>query len=129
MDALDAMALEYRHEDHSDEPLDFEPEFLGRRNAPGARAAISGINLTNFTLPALASALGTGIVRQLIRPFPAALIDSRSCVVGSGNCVRFCKSIQEEICRQSGRPLVLSNLREEAALGAAKLAARNASGE
>jgi len=101
-----------------------DARFLGARDQAGVKASISGIDLANFTLPALARALAAGLVRQLVTPFPPDLLHRRSSVIGSGNCVRLCQAIQQEITAQTGIPLTLRQIPEEAATGAAKLAAR-----
>ena len=101
-----------------------DARFLGARDQTGVKASISGIDLANFTLPALARALAAGLVRQLVTPFPPDLLHRRASVIGSGNCVRLCQAIQQEITAQTGIPLTLRQIPEEAATGAAKLAAK-----
>ncbi len=123
LDRLDALALE--SEDSAG--LLVAPHFLGERHAPSERGSITGITLQNFTLPHLARALATGIVHSLGGSFPPELYQSRKRVVGSGNCVRFCQSIQREIELQFQLPLEIRSIREEAAVGAAKLAVQSAS--
>ena len=123
LDRLDALALE--SEDSAG--LLVAPHFLGERHAPSERGCITGITLQNFTLPHLARALATGIVHSLGGSFPPELYQSRKRVVGSGNCVRFCRSIQREIELQFQLPLEIRSIREEAAVGAAKLAVQSAS--
>lgn len=102
--------------------LEVAPHFLGERHAPSEFGSIRGITLENFTLPNLADALAAGIVRNLADVFPHELYRNHIRVVGSGNCVRYCRSIQREIERQFELPLELRSVREEAAVGAAKLA-------
>jgi sedoheptulokinase len=118
LDRLDSLALQA-------EPngLVFSPCFLGERGKPDATAEITGLRLDNFSLSALARSLAQGIVKQLFAPFPEDLRLQRQLVVGSGNGVRLCRSIQQEITSQSGLPLELRQTPEEAATGAACLAA------
>ncbi|MGN0873458.1 MAG: sedoheptulokinase [Victivallales bacterium] len=118
LDRLDALALE----SEAETGLRVAPHFLGERYALTERGSISGITLQNFTLPHLAHALASGIVHNLAGSFPPKLYQSRKRVVGSGNCVRFCRSVQREIELQFQLPLELRSVREEAAVGAAKLA-------
>lgn len=120
LDSLDAMALQ----SDAASNLQVAPHFLGERQAPGEFGSIRGITLDNFTLPNLAAALAAGIVRGLAEIFPSKLYRGRTCVAGSGNAVRLCRSIQREIERQFSLPLEIRSVREEAALGAAKLAAQ-----
>lgn len=117
LDKLDSLALQADSGD-----ISFDPLFLGERRNPQLRASITGLNLDNFSLPALARSLAAGIVRQLVAPFPPEFLQRRHCVVGSGNCVRLCQTIQQEISRQTALPLELRQTPEEAATGAAKLA-------
>lgn len=118
LDRLDALALE----SEAETGLRVAPHFLGERYDSSERGSINGITLQNFTLPHLARALATGIVHNLGDSFPLELYQSRKRVVGSGNCVRFCRSIQREIELQFQLPLEIRSVREEAAVGAAKLA-------
>ena len=71
---------------------------------------------------ALAAALALGIVRNLKKDFPPEVMQSRQVVIGSGNAVRLIKSIQYAIEKEFSLPLVLSQGREEAAVGAARQA-------
>ena len=117
LDKLDALALQ-----STPENITFSPLFLGSRQQPADRAEISGISLDNFRIAPLAASLARGIVAELFAPFPDELLHSRHTVLGSGNCVRFCAAIRQEIVRQSNLELKLKDSCEEAACGAAKLA-------
>lgn len=121
LDRLDALALEV---DGESAPV-VAPHFLGERHNPAEFGSITGITLENFTLPNLARGLAAGIVRNLGGSFPPEFYRNRERVVGSGNCVRFCGSIRREIERQFDLPLEIRSVREEAAVGAARLAARS----
>ena len=121
LDRLDALALEV---DGESAPV-VAPHFLGERHNPAEFGSIAGITLENFTLPNLARGLAAGIVRNLGDSFPPEFYRNRERVVGSGNCVRFCGSIRREIERQFDLPLEIRSVREEAAVGAARLAARS----
>lgn len=120
LDRLDALAFEADPKT----ALEVAPHFLGERHNPDEFGSIRGITLENFTLPNLAGALAAGIVRNLCSSFPSELYRGHTRVVGSGNGVRLCRSIQREIELQFGLPLEIRSVREEAAVGAAKLAAR-----
>ncbi len=96
------------------------PDFSGIRGKNGALGKIEGITLDNLTLPNLAHALIEGIAANLTDPFPAELLKTRKRIVGSGNGVRYCESVRKEIERRTSLPLDMPDIREEAALGAAK---------
>lgn len=87
-------------------------------------------NLTQFLngIPFFSS-VWFGVIAMVIvgGSFPPELYQSRKRVVGSGNCVRFCRSIQREIELQFQLLLEIRSIREEAAVGAAKLAVQSAS--
>ncbi|MBO7742488.1 MAG: hypothetical protein J6S21_08045 [Victivallales bacterium] len=119
LDMLDDMAMQSECGG-----MTFTPLFLGERHDPESRARLTGITLENFSLPALARSLAEGIVATLVAPFPQELLARRSVILGSGNCLRLCKSIQAETTRRSGLPVTFNELPEEAAQGAAKLAAQ-----
>ena len=65
------------------------------------------------------------IIADIYPCIPPEFYRNRERVVGSGNCVRFCGSIRREIERQFDLPLEIRSVREEAAVGAARLAARS----
>lgn len=118
LDLLDAAALQ------AEEPsaLTVSPHFLGERNDPDSRGSIGGITLENLTLPNLAAGLARGIVRQLAEGIPDSLRPGRKRIIGSGNGLRLCRSIQKAVEEEFHLPLLFRELREEAATGAAKLA-------
>ena len=121
LDKLDECAMEYIQTNGEPE-IRIDPHFLGERYAPDLRGSIDGLTLTNATPGALAAALAFGIVRNLKKDFPPDVIRSRQVVIGSGNAVRFIKSIQYAIEKEFSLPLILSPEREEAAVGAARQA-------
>ena len=98
--------------------------FLGERHDPSLRGSFDGFTLSNATPGRIAAALAVGIVRNLKQRFPPELLAERTTVIGSGNAVRLVKSIQFAIRREFGLALELSSAREEAAVGAAELAAQ-----
>lgn len=124
LDRLDELALE-----SDGAGLSVSPHFLGERYDTALRGSITGITLENFTLPHIARALAAGMVHNLGGSFPAELYRSRKRVVGSGNCVRLCRAVQNEIERQFNMPLEIRSVREEAAVGAARVAAHAAGHE
>lgn len=102
--------------------LNLNPSFLGERGAEGLRGEIRGITLDNFTLGALAAAAAEGILRNLKQDFPPEILSKRIELLGSGNGVRKVHCIQKVIRREFPQELILTDHREEAACGAAKLA-------
>jgi hypothetical protein len=86
-----------------------------------------GLTMDNFRLGAVARGLARGIVRNLRGMLPAAALRGRRRVVGSGNALRRVPLLQAMVREEFGPPLVLSAGREEAATGAARLAAQRGS--
>ena len=119
LNRLDEMA--FRAEKAS--PLTVSPHFLGERNAPSLRGSIEGITLNNLTLPNLAAGLARGIIRQLAEGIPDGLRKGRERIIGSGNGLRLCRFLQQAVEEEFHLPLLFRDLREEAATGAARLAA------
>ena len=119
LNRLDEMA--FRAEKTS--TLTVSPHFLGERNAPSLRGSIEGITLNNLTLPNLAAGLARGIIRQLAEGIPDGLRNGRERIIGSGNGLRLCRFLQQAVEEEFHLPLLFRDLREEAATGAARLAA------
>ncbi|MBN1670207.1 MAG: hypothetical protein JXR37_04200 [Kiritimatiellae bacterium] len=107
----------------TDSGLRVRPHIDGERHDPAVRASITGIGRANFSLGSLYQALADGIIANLRDRLPAACLAGREAVVGSGNAVRRQPLVQAAIERVMGLPLVRTEGREEAALGAAMLAA------
>ncbi len=98
------------------------PSFLGERGAETLRGEIRDITLDNFSLGALTAATAEGIIRNLKQDFPPEILSTRKELLGSGNGIRKVHCIQEIIRREFPQKLILTDSREEAACGAAKLA-------
>jgi sedoheptulokinase len=103
--------------------LAIQSSFLGERFDPNRRGSITGIDLANFSIAQLGNALMRDMVENLKRMLPADLWRGKQRVVGSGNGIRKLRSMQRIGAEVLGLPLVLSAEREEAATGAALLAA------
>jgi sedoheptulokinase len=99
------------------------PRFLGERHDPAARGSITGIGLEGFSLGAVARALAEGISENLKGMLPEELRRGRLRVRGSGNALRRNPLLREAAERVFGVPLVMADVREEAAVGAALAAA------
>ena len=123
--------------------VEVRPHFLGERHRPDLRGSIEGLTLGNFTLGAVAKGLARGILTNLrdmlpqeVLMGPALALPSkaglrrggsatglrRERVVASGNALRHNPLLQRAAEEVFGLPLVLTDGREEAALGAARLA-------
>lgn len=100
------------------------PRFLGERHDPSARASITGIGLENFSLGAVARALAEGISANLRDMLPEEMRRGRSRIRGSGNALGLNPLLRSAAERAFGLPLVMADLQEEAAVGAALTAAR-----
>jgi sedoheptulokinase len=107
----------------AEEGLVVQPHFLGERYAPHLRGAIEGLDLRNFRLGNVARGLAQGILVNLREMLPAWALAGRTRLVGSGNALRRNLLLQRMAAETFGLPLVLTEGREEAALGAAILAA------
>jgi sugar (pentulose or hexulose) kinase len=103
-----------------------EPFFTGTRQRPDLRAAWVGVSATNFTPGHLARALLEGMARTFRDGQEAIarhLTAPRRCLVGAGNGLRENPVLAGIVAEEMGLPLALPRHREEAAFGAALLAA------
>ena len=98
--------------------------FIGERYDPRRRGSIQNIDLNNFTLGNLASALIKDIVSNLAGMMPKEFLSGKKRLVGSGNGLRQLPLAQRWAETIIGLPLHLISLEEEAAIGAARLAQR-----
>ncbi|MFO0880760.1 MAG: FGGY family carbohydrate kinase [Gemmataceae bacterium] len=106
--------------------LTCEPFFAGTRLEPTRRAAWTGLGRDNFTPGHLARALLEGMARTLAasgQRIESHLSRPTSRLVGAGNGLRANELLCDIVARAFGRPLQLSSRPEEAARGAARLAA------
>jgi sedoheptulokinase len=99
--------------------LRVRPSFLGERHAGSLRGSIEGIDLANFKPGILARGLARGIVSNLKDMLPASTFQNRVRIVGSGNALRRSRLLQHITEEVFDLPLVLTEGREEAAVGAA----------
>lgn len=100
------------------------PHFLGERHAPQVRGSIEGLGLAALGLGPLARGLARGIAGNLRDMLPPAVLEGRTRIVGSGNALRRSPLLRQMAADVFGLPLEMTEGREEAALGAALLAAR-----
>lgn len=109
----------------------FSPTFRGTREDPSLAAAVSGITVENFTPRAFVLALMRGVSRELKDFYNAFLpfTGRHTRAVGAGNAVRLNSALRRVIEEDHGLPLVLPSHKEEAAFGAALLAAEAYTGQ
>jgi sugar (pentulose or hexulose) kinase len=107
----------------ADGPLVF-PHFLGERHAPGLRGSIAQLGPDSLPLGPLARGLARGIVTNLREMLCLHALENRTRVIGSGNALRRNPLLQRMVTEAFGLPLVMPDVREEAALGAAINAAQ-----
>jgi sugar (pentulose or hexulose) kinase len=104
--------------------LVISPRFLGERHDPASRGTISGIGLDNFSLGSLARGLADGIAVNLRDMLPQRLRQGRTAIRGSGNALARNPLLRAAVERAFTLPLVMTEVREEAAVGAALIASR-----
>ena len=108
---------------HAAGGLTIVPQFLGERYDESLRGSISGIDLQNFDLGRISRGLARGIIANLAGMFPASTLRDRTGIVGSGNALRRNHLLREMAVEVLGLPIRICDRREEAACGAALLAA------
>jgi sugar (pentulose or hexulose) kinase len=122
-EALDRLAAEVPP---GADGLRCEPFFTGTRADPTLRASWSGISVENFTPGHLARALLEGMARAFRNGHEAIsrhLDRPRSRLVGAGNGLRENALLAGLVAEEFGLPMTMPCHREEAAFGAALMAA------
>lgn len=102
--------------------------FDGARYRPAVAAALTFLRRTNFTPAHVARAVLEGIVDELWQFFEAMQAEGicASRLIGSGNALRSNPLLVEVLSSRFGLPMQLAQWEEEAAVGAAIVAARGA---
>lgn len=103
-----------------------EPFFFGSRSQPDRRAAWSGLSSANCTPGHLARSLLEGMARTFHAGYDSirqVLGEPRAVLVGAGNGVRENPLLAQILATEFGQPLHIAAHPEEAAYGAALLAA------
>jgi sugar (pentulose or hexulose) kinase len=103
-----------------------EPFFAGTRANPESRASWSGVSMNNFTPAHMARALLEGMARSFHGGYEVIVAETgQTCrrLVGAGNGLRENALLANLVTEAFGVPLSLARHREEAAYGAALLAA------
>ena len=114
---INALGLDASHE------IAVRSHFLGERYDPSLTGSIQGLTLSSFSLGALARGLARSIVLNLHEMLPAEAFKNRTRLVGSGNALRRTPLLQHMAEAVFGLPLTMAEGREEAATGAALVAA------
>lgn len=102
------------------------PLFTGTRENPELRASLTGMSPENFTPGHISRALLEGMATVFqcgLQEIEAALGCRRTRLVGAGNGLRENAVLAAILATQFGMPVLLPKHREEAAFGAALLAA------
>jgi sugar (pentulose or hexulose) kinase len=103
-----------------------DPTFAGTRQDPSRRASLTGMSETNFTPAHLVRALLEGMARSFREGYDnlrAALGSDAGVLVGAGNGLRENALLAQMVAEEFGLPLRVPRHREEAAFGAALVAA------
>jgi sugar (pentulose or hexulose) kinase len=103
-----------------------EPYFAGTRAQPELRASLTGLSTTNFTPAHLTRALLEGMARSFQRGFEVMTQRAPPAgrrLVGAGNGLRENPVLAQIVAETFALPLAVPRHREEAAFGAALLAA------
>ena len=95
------------------------PLFAGRRSNPEARGSMAGLSEANFTPSKLIYATLEGIANILRDLIADSIIKKKKYLTGSGNGLRKNIPLQKVISRVFQKEIVIPEIEEEAALGAA----------
>jgi sugar (pentulose or hexulose) kinase len=103
-----------------------EPLFSGTRLNPDRRASMEGMSTANFTPGHFVRAILEGVVQQLLNYYAdmqESGVQPRRVLIGSGNGIRKNPLLPRIVAEMFGMPLRIPESAEEAAFGAALLAA------
>ena len=103
--------------------LSCHPHFAGERHDPALTASFGGFTLPHGRLGEVARAVARGIAANARDLLPVAARAGRLRVVASGNALRRSALLRAMAEEELGLPLLLRSPREEAATGAALVAA------
>ncbi len=117
-EVMNRLALE-----EDNDPVTFEPLFCGSREDPAVRGRIAGLGEGNFTPGHLIRGLLRGLADEMYRYYEPLSLGAPEKLYGSGNAIRKNPALQRILEKRFGAKLTFSPAREEAAFGAARLAA------
>lgn len=98
------------------------PHFSGERWDPYCRGSIYNLTPYNFTIEKIAAATLIGMALNLKDNIPIQCFENHNVIVGNGTFIRKSEALRKAIEKVFGLPLVMTNIAEEAATGAAVLA-------
>jgi sedoheptulokinase len=99
-----------------------DTRFAGTRSEPKRKGALTDIDTSNLTPGQLVLASIRGMVHELLHMVPSTIRAEIRQMVASGNAVRKNPMMQRVIAEQFGRSCKVSEVQEEAVLGAARAA-------
>ncbi len=119
----EAIYKKISEEADSPQGLAVKNSFMGERSDPFLCGSISGISMENLRFHPLCRAWYEGVLNSLLANIPSTVLKSRKRIIVNGNAIRRSPLFQSVI-RETfpGMELVLPELCEEAACGAAILA-------
>ncbi len=109
------------YQTNTNDGIEVETLFSGTRVEPDKRGKIDHISLSNFTPENLIRGFVKGISQSLydyFRLIPDSVRQNKTILVGSGNGIKKNPLIRQALEERFGYSLYLSNVQEEAALGA-----------
>ena len=106
-----------------DRALKVRTQFAGTREDPSVRGSITGIGEDNFTPQAMAAGFLHGMADELYEMYLSMGLSGRTELVASGNAIRKNPALQKIFSETFGMNLIVTEIKEEAAYGAAKFGA------
>jgi sedoheptulokinase len=100
-----------------------DTRFAGTRMDPSIRGSIVDIGIGDLSPAALSRGVALGMVRELTSQIPGEMLRGLDRVLAGGNAVRSNPAVQRLIAEELGLPCELAAEKEEAATGAALVAA------
>jgi sedoheptulokinase len=117
-------AVMNRLADAAGEGPEVDTRFAGTRMDPAIRGGIRGIGTESLSPGSLCRGFALGMVRELADQVPAGRRGDFDRILASGNAARANPLVRRLISREFGLPCELASEKEEAATGAALVAAR-----
>ncbi|MDO4620987.1 MAG: FGGY family carbohydrate kinase [Lachnospiraceae bacterium] len=124
---MEENAAAFLKEHKKEEAWQIETAFAGKRNDPSASGNMCGITTENFTPGAMTVGMICGILNELHEMYEKMCTltgKTAVCLIGSGNGLRQNRVMQQLTEEIFHLPLQISEAKEEAACGAAKLAGK-----
>ncbi|MDO7905571.1 FGGY family carbohydrate kinase [Paenibacillus sp. JX-17] len=125
-DYMESLTAQSAFSPQGSESLRVAAQFLGTRDNPTQRGAITNITMDNLTPANLTHGFIWGMVEELYHfaaALPPEVMQGRTRLIGSGNGLRLNQALRLAAEQQFGLPLQLPKWQEEGAVGAALTAA------